>query len=319
MSARWSVASARRLLRRHVVQRAHDGSDNRAAARTAHGTSDAEIRDERVVLFVEEDVGGLEVAVHDAGFMSRDKSGRNLAGERERPRDGEAPLSLENGRQIRAVHIRHRDVLDAVNLPEVVDADDVLVGDVARQEQFAFEAAFEIAGDGWIGHRLGADHLDGNDNRQLVVPRLVDGAHSANTQLTDEVIPTSETCAGLEGGGRGTLRWRCRHPTSRLISGNDCRSRVGIRLATRTRRNRQVSSVESAGKGVGVSVAVATAVTPSEVRSGTYGIRRMAALVTDTLRGGHLGAAMRAHHQRGPPLRSRAKRPLLRGLGEATT
>ena len=40
--------------------------------------------------------------------------------------------------------VRHRDVLDAVDLAEVVDADDVLVRDLAREQQFALEAPLEL-------------------------------------------------------------------------------------------------------------------------------------------------------------------------------
>ena len=48
--------------------------------------------------------------------------------------------------EIGAVDVRHRDVLDAVDLAEVVNADDVLVRDLAREQQLALEAPLDLGG-----------------------------------------------------------------------------------------------------------------------------------------------------------------------------
>ena len=53
-------------------------------------------------------------------------------------------------RQRLALDERHRQVLDAVDLAEVVDADDVLVGDLAGQHQLALEALLELLCDGGV-------------------------------------------------------------------------------------------------------------------------------------------------------------------------
>ena len=59
-----------------------------------------------------------------------------------------AAVPLDSGREVGAVDVRHRDVLDAVDLAEVVNADDVLVRDLAGQQQFALEAALDFGSDG---------------------------------------------------------------------------------------------------------------------------------------------------------------------------
>ena len=58
---------------------------------------------------------------------------------------GSVPSCLEDGREVRALDVRHRDVLDAVDLAEVVNADDVLVRDLAREQQLALEAPLDFS------------------------------------------------------------------------------------------------------------------------------------------------------------------------------
>ena len=88
-----------------------------------------------------------------AGFRSRctmpdlvrgAKPGHHLARERQRPRDGQLAFRREQAREVGAVHERHRDVLDAVDLAEVVNADDVGVRDLPREHELALEPALEL-------------------------------------------------------------------------------------------------------------------------------------------------------------------------------
>ena len=53
-------------------------------------------------------------------------------------------------RQVRALDVRHRDVLDAVDLADVVNADDVLVGDLAGEQQLALEPSLESSAGGRV-------------------------------------------------------------------------------------------------------------------------------------------------------------------------
>ena len=82
---------ALRLLGRHVLERADDRARHRAAARSGHRARNPEVGDQGAVFLVEQDVSGLEIAVHDAGFMRRDEPGDDLAGDAQRARDRQRP------------------------------------------------------------------------------------------------------------------------------------------------------------------------------------------------------------------------------------
>ena len=102
---------------------------------------------------------------------------------------------LENRREVGALDVRHRDVLDAVDLAEVVNADDVLVGDLTRQQQLALEAPLDLGGRRRIRHHLRTDDFDRDGDAQLGVPRLVHGAHPADAEQADDVIAGAERLA----------------------------------------------------------------------------------------------------------------------------
>ena len=67
-----------------------------------------------------------------------------VAGDPQHAGTGSLP-SREDGREIVALDVRHRDVLDAVDLAEIVNADDVLVRDLPGEQQLALEAALDFA------------------------------------------------------------------------------------------------------------------------------------------------------------------------------
>ena len=87
-----------------------------------------------------------------AGFRSRWTTPASCAAARpdatcraidERAIDWQPAFLLQQRREVRALDVRHRDVRDAVDLAEIVDADDVLVRDLAREQQLALEPALE--------------------------------------------------------------------------------------------------------------------------------------------------------------------------------
>jgi hypothetical protein len=63
------LASAGRLLRRHVRRRADDGPRLRLARASTDALGQAEVGDVRLAVFVEQDVGRLQVAVQDAALV----------------------------------------------------------------------------------------------------------------------------------------------------------------------------------------------------------------------------------------------------------
>ena len=88
-----------------------------------------------------------------AGFRSRwttpalcasTRPGDDGARDAQHLRNRQLALALQNRGEVRAVDVRHRDVLDAVDLAEIVNADDVLVRDLARQQQLALEAPLDF-------------------------------------------------------------------------------------------------------------------------------------------------------------------------------
>jgi hypothetical protein len=71
-------------------------------------------------------------------------SPRRSAAQPQRALDGRPPLPRQQRREVGPVHVGHGDVLEALDLPEVVDADDVLVRDQPGQEQLALEPALDL-------------------------------------------------------------------------------------------------------------------------------------------------------------------------------
>ena len=98
--------------------------------------------------------------MHHTGFVC------GLQPAHDRPRDAQhaqnrqLAVAREDRREIVPLDVWHRDVLDAVNLAEVVDADDVLVRDLARQQQLALEAALQVTRGLWIGSDLRPHDLE---------------------------------------------------------------------------------------------------------------------------------------------------------------
>src|SRR5215469_15535530 len=105
-------------------------------------------------------VGGFQGATdlqHDARRLVR----RKLA------------LLLKQSAEVAALHEIHGDELDSVGLAQVKDSNDVFVRDLARENQFLLEPPhhFRIAG------KIRTNQLEGHRAVELLVVRLVDGAH----------------------------------------------------------------------------------------------------------------------------------------------
>ena len=135
--------------------------------------------------------------MHDAGVVRGLQASGDLPGKRHDPHDRQALLAQQR-RQVRPLDVRHRDVLDAVDLAEVVNADDVLVGDLTRQEQFLLEAPLDILRRGRVPSHFRPDHLEGDRDLQFLVIGLIHSAHAADAELTQDVIARPELLAGVE-------------------------------------------------------------------------------------------------------------------------
>ena len=173
---------ALRLLGRHVLERAHDGTQRRRRAGCTHRARDAEIHDQRAAVGRDHDVLGLEIAVHDADFVGGAEARRDLLRDRERARHRQLALALQHVREVLPFDERHRQVLDAVELAQIVNADDVLVGDLAGEHELALEAPLDFAGGPGIEENFGPNDLQRDGDAKLGVPRLIHDTHAAGAK-----------------------------------------------------------------------------------------------------------------------------------------
>ena len=122
-----------RLLGRHVRQRAHHHSGGRSRDRTGHGAREAEIEDDGQLVGIDHHIAGFQITVHHARFVRGGQPRRDAPGKRQRARHRQSSLTTDPRRQALALDERHRQVLDAVDLAKIVDADDVPVSHLPRE------------------------------------------------------------------------------------------------------------------------------------------------------------------------------------------
>ena len=83
---------------------------------------------------------------------------------------GSRPSCRSTRGEVGALDVRHRDVLDAADLTEIVNADDVPVRDLPREQQLALETPLDFGRRLRIGHHFGANHLDGDRRPRVPHP-----------------------------------------------------------------------------------------------------------------------------------------------------
>ena len=121
--------------------------------------------------------------------MRRFQPGDDIAGDAETIAHRYRAGLPQDRRQIHPLDIRHRDVLDAVDLAEVVNADDVLVRHLPSEQKFLLESSLQLSARAVFGVHLRSDDLERDGHAQLGIPSLIDGAHSSDPQEADYVIP----------------------------------------------------------------------------------------------------------------------------------
>ena len=123
--------------------------------RTVCPDGDPEIRQERVALVVDEDVGRLDVAVDDTRAVRRLQRAAQLIDHRGGLR-GAQGVVFEHGRQAPASHQPHHEVRRTGLAPIVVERNDVRVLELGDQLRLGLEASDEV---GVVGV-LRSDDLD---------------------------------------------------------------------------------------------------------------------------------------------------------------
>ena len=96
---------------------------------------------------------------------------------------------LKEVAKVVSLHEIHGDELDSVGLAEVENTNDILVRDLARENQFLLEAPqdFRIAGE------LGTDQFESDKTVEFLVSRFIHRAHPATSkQLQDFIAPCQQ-------------------------------------------------------------------------------------------------------------------------------
>ncbi|MCO5168447.1 MAG: hypothetical protein M9894_19070 [Planctomycetes bacterium] len=173
------------LLGRHVAGGAQRGAGG-GQALVAPGLGDAEVRDPRHAVRVEEDVRRLEVAVEDPAPVRVLEPVRRLRQHLEGAALVHGPGAPQERVQRLAADQLHGQVADAVGLADVVDRDDVAVREARRGAGLVEEALHVLA----RGVDAREERLQGHRALQALVHGLVDGPHAAlGDQRRDAVGP----------------------------------------------------------------------------------------------------------------------------------
>ena len=172
---------ARDLLRRHVRRRAQDlaGGGHHRGLDAGH----AEVHQLRLPVGLDHDVGGLDVAVDDAGAVSGVHRFRHRGQDAQGLLRLDAPLLADQAVERPALDVLHHQVVVA----EVEDPHDRRVTEPARGLGLAAEALQVLVGR-VAGQVLGLDRLDRDHAVDARVPGTVHAAHRPVADLVDDLV-----------------------------------------------------------------------------------------------------------------------------------
>ena len=151
-----------------------------------------------MVLRVDHDVRRFQIAMDDAGLVRGGEAGGDLAGEQQDARQRQLRLALQQGRQVGALHVLHREVERALDFAQVVDADHVGMGHLARQLQLTLEAILELPELRTRGGGVDANQLERDRRAERFVPGLVDRGHAAGAEQPDDGVAGAELLTGRQ-------------------------------------------------------------------------------------------------------------------------
>ena len=189
------------------------------------------------------------------GFVRGPQPSRDLPDDRQGLPDRQRTFPGEHVGEIGALDVGHRDVFDAADFAEVVDAHHVRVGDQAREQQLLFETALDLRGRLRVFGRGAPNHLQCQRNFEFRVPGLVDGAHAAHAEHLDDVVSAAEGCTNRERpafsrrrtSGRGGARKRDVGIRSRETGDAGGRDRRATELGCRVSVDREKWAQAGAG------------------------------------------------------------------------
>ena len=277
---------ALRLLWRHVLERADDRARSRLRAAALDRAGDAEVHDQGVArVLLDHDVFGLEVAMHDTLRVGRFQTCGHLRHDAGRARDVELAFAPQQIGQRLPVDERHRQVLHALDVADVVNAHHVLVRDLAREQELALEALLEIACGGGVGLQRGPDQFHRDADAELPIKGVIHGAHAAGAEQLDHRVARPDLIAGQELRlAKFPLRARRRHHAGGIDRVN------GIRRS-RSHRRRAVDVCRIRRDPHRQRYLCAADRAEGGVRR-----RRLAAFHTEPVGGAHQGRACEGHY-----------------------
>ena len=216
--------AALQLFWRQVVRRAGDQPVQQRKRRTVGDARDAEVEHLGPVAPTQEDVGRLDVAMHDAARMCVSQRVGNTPHQQRRLAGGGLPAGGQGLAQVAAVQPLHRDVNAVGGKPGVVDGDDVRVAQAGGSARFIQKQAVER--DTLAHVDLELQRLHRHRARQQRVPGLV---HLPQAALAERALQRVAPDVRQRGavfdrlvGGRGLAVEDARV--------GPCRLRVGDRL-----------------------------------------------------------------------------------------
>src|SRR5579872_5577793 len=114
---------------------------------------------------------------------------------------GQFPALDQQAFQVPAFDVVHGDELAPVGHPEIEDPDNVLVRDLARQNQLLLETPQYLR----ISGQVGANHLQGHEPVEFAISSFINGAHAALAQAIENLVALAQYVARLWLVGRQAL------------------------------------------------------------------------------------------------------------------
>src|SRR5437867_2097537 len=186
---------SQQLLRRHVIGLPDGRSLLRQpfSLRRVREPGDPEVHDLEEPARLHHDVLRLDVAMDYPLLVRHFERAAQLLADRERDRDRQSAATRDELVERRPLDVLHGEVVHPVHLAQVVSADHIAMGDLAREADLLLEA---LQRDALARERLRAQRLDRHRLLQLAVERAVHDAHAAHAEHFLHVVAVGEHTAG---------------------------------------------------------------------------------------------------------------------------